>query len=54
MLACGVDRNQILQGDSDATHLAADLFEEDLIYCMDKIYKDLDANFKEYARTTQN
>ena len=54
MVACGVDYNQILQGDSGKPHLEKYLFKYEFKSYRDNIYENINANFKAYADLTHN
>ena len=53
MIACGIDNNALFDGETQAARIASDIFDDTFTTCMDKSFKELDADFKTYSDLTQ-
>ena len=54
MIACGVNPDDQFGGRSAPERIAADLFNDNYLTCMDKTFEELDTEFKAYSELTQN
>jgi hypothetical protein len=53
MIACGVNDVTLVDVDTPAQRIAANLFGDDFATCMDKSFEELDQEFKTYSDLTQ-
>ena len=52
MIACGLDNHAIFAGEMQAQRFATKVFDNNFTSCMDKIFNELEDNFKSYAALT--
>jgi hypothetical protein len=52
MVVCGLNDDNVFDGDTPSVHIAADLFGDDFATCMDKGFTELDSEFKTYSDLT--
>jgi hypothetical protein len=52
MIACGVDNEALFMGETQATRIAEDIFDNVFLSCMDTSFKELDDHFKTYSDLT--
>jgi hypothetical protein len=46
IIACGVDNDALFMGETQATRIAEDIFDNVFSSCMDLTFKELDDHFK--------
>ena len=54
IIACGVDNNALFDGDTAAQRIASNLFVNSYETVMDKMWEELDTDFKSYTARPQN
>jgi uncharacterized metal-binding protein len=52
MVACGVDHDVLFMDEMQAQRLAADIFSDQSLSCLDTTFKELDEHFKMYSDLT--
>ena len=52
MVLCGINNVTLFDGLNAAQRIAADVFDDDFNTCLDKSFKELDADFKTYSELT--
>ena len=52
MIACGCDNAVMWNGETAATRIASNVFDDDFSSCMDNSFDDLDQDLKSYASLT--
>ncbi len=53
LAACGVNDNDLFEGETPAQRLSFDLFDDSFESCKDKSDHEIDSDFKSYSTLTQ-